>query len=700
MDGSVRTFVSGALKRVAKAFPAGPVTGLFFFCALFVAGLFWNAGFSVMGVQQSDVAKLVMSSFWPWVVCAQLKILFVALVIGYCLGWIAELSAAAIAVPLPFFRFSWIFCVNLWALLYSITKYPQLYVESIYSRGHAGMALQGYITDRMPAGVFAVLAFLVVAPVAFAVGLWLARKLKTRIYIVGLLVIAAVALMANSHRVSPALNNRGPNILIIAADSLRKDRLYEGGLTPNITKLADEGMRFHSQFTSLPRTFPAVISLLSGKLPVTHGVRHMFPNRWLRDHRDGSLPETLRKKGYATAVVSDFAGDVFSRMQIGFERIRVPYFNFITLIDQRSLEMHFLLAPYLTNTAGRAVFPELKEFANNADPLLLADETISELGRASNRERFCTMVFFSNLHFPYAAPYPYYRSRTVAGYEGRYKYHKPPTLYDKEKLDERDIRQIRGLYDGSLEALDAAVGKIVAWLKRRGLYENTIIIITADHGENLYESNWTIGHGEHLRGDHVINVPLIIRLPEAMRKNIPPRDITCVTRDVDLTPTLFELLGVRQPAGMDGRSLMPLLCGEKDDLGLTAFAETGVWFSDISEGFYQQERIMYPDITGISKIDFACNLEVVLKDEYEDLVRVAKHRMVDDGRYRLIYVPTISGIQYQLYERPSDPLFEHDCAGREPGRTAALKKILNADMRKDASITFRNGYAVPAGGGQ
>lgn len=698
MDGSIRAFIGPALKRARKAFPAGPVTGLFFFCALFAAGLLWNAGFSVMGVQQSDVAKLVMSSFWPWVLAAQVKILGVALVIGYCLGWVAELTALCLPVSRPVFSFLWIFNVNLWFLLSSIRKYPQLYIESLYGRGGWGMSVQSYVTDRMPDAFLSVLAFLAVAPVAFAAALWLARKFKARIYVAAILLALLLVIAVNRSRVTASPQNRGPNILIIAADSLRTDRLYDGGLTPVISELAQEGLRFHGQFTSFPRTFPAVISLLTGKLPVSHGVRHMFPSRWQRDHREGSLPETLRRNGYATAVVSDFAGDVFSRMQIGFERIRVPYFNFVTLIDQRSLEMHFLLAPYLANPAGRAVFPEIKEFAGNADPFLLADETLAELKRCTSRERFCAMVFFSNLHFPYAAPYPYYRSRSVPGYEGRYKYQKPPTLYGKEQLDERDIRQIRGLYDGSLEALDAAVGRITAYLKRRGVFENTIIVITADHGENLYESNWTIGHGEHLRGDHVLNVPLIIRLPGAMRKNIPPRDISCVTRDIDLAPTLFELLGVPRPAGMDGVSLMPLLRGEKEDLKLTAFAETGVWFSDLSEGFYQDERIMYPDITGISKIDFACNMEVVLKDEYEALARVAKHRMVDDGRFRLIYVPTIDGVRYQLYDRITDPLFEHECSASEPARTSALKKILQDDMLKDAEVVFRNDFAVPAGG--
>jgi hypothetical protein len=98
---------------------------------------------------------------------------------------------------------------------------------------------------------------------------------------------------------------------------------------------------------------------------------------------------------------------------------------------------------------------------------------------------------------------------------------------------------------------------------------------------------------------------------------------------------------------------------------------------------------MYPDITGISKIDFTYHLEVVLKSEYESLINTAKHRMVDDGRYRLIYVPLQEGIKYELYDNGVEIPFEHSLKGEE------LKEKLFDFMKKDENITFRNGFAVP-----
>ncbi len=72
---------------------------------------------------------------------------------------------------------------------------------------------------------------------------------------------------------------------------------------------------------------------------------------------------------------------------------------------------------------------------------------------------------------------------------------------------------MRALYDGSVEAFDSAAGRILDYLKKRGCLDNTIVIITADHGESLYENNWHIGHGERLRGEQTLNVPLMISFP-------------------------------------------------------------------------------------------------------------------------------------------------------------------------------------------
>ena len=94
----------------------------------------------------------------------------------------------------------------------------------------------------------------------------------------------------------------------------------------------------------------------------------MFP-RWEDRAKDfDALPERLRKNGYATAVVSDYAGDVFSRIDLGFDRTLVPTFDFKQLVRQRAIERQTPLLPILHSRFGRALFPVLREMNVAADP--------------------------------------------------------------------------------------------------------------------------------------------------------------------------------------------------------------------------------------------------------------------------------------------------------------------------------------------
>jgi hypothetical protein len=130
---------------------------------------------------------------------------------------------------------------------------------------------------------------------------------------------------------------------------------------------------------------------------------------------------------------------------------------------------------------------------------------------------------------------------------------------------------------------------------------------------------------------------------------------------------------------------MPLIKKEKSSPALTAFSETGVWFSDVVKAFYQDKRIMYPDITGISEIDFTYNMEVVIKDKYKELINIAKHRMIDNGKYRLIYMPTRNGIIYELYDVKAKDGYKTDISQKMPAIVKKMKSELFNYMKNDRS---------------
>jgi arylsulfatase A-like enzyme len=655
-----------------------------------------------MGVKNPLAEKMILKNFWQNILFIQLKILFSYLFLGLFLGIVLNFFWTYF----PFFysekkdnHLKWlrylsipvgIILLNSYFFIYNLKKYPQLYTEFFYDRSGWRQNLQIFFTDKVPfmvlklTGLFLFVLFLISLVNAF-----FKLQRKGKIYISSIIFVGLVIFFSSV--IYRRNNNQGPNLIIVGVDSLRKDRV-NSRFTPHIQQLADEGIIFSSAYVSLPRTFPEVITLLTGKYPHNHRVRHMFPSKDEREHRDGSLPEILRKQGYVTGVVSDFAGDVFSRMNIGFDVVKAPYFNFYTILKQRSLEMHYFLLPYITNSLGRKIFPVLKEFAHNADPFLLADETKDLLKKFQRKKKFFLFLFFSTPHFPYAAPYPYYQMYTVPGYKGRYKYHKPPSIYEKENIGDLETKQIRGIYNGAVKSVDDALGEIIRFLEKEELLNKTIIIVTSDHGENLYENEWYVGHGEHFRGDYVVNIPLIVCNPLRI---YPLKKVDTIVRDVDLMPTILGMLDLPVPGKIDGVSLLPLLVGKNKTLNLSAFAETGIWFSDTAEGFYQEKRIYYPDITSLGKIDNSYNNEVVIKEEYRPLIITAKHRMLRTKDYKLIYMPTPKGIIFELYDLKNDPSETRNIVNRHKEIMEKLKKQLYVWILQDKNIVFKNDFFLP-----
>jgi arylsulfatase A-like enzyme len=480
-----------------------------------------------------------------------------------------------------------------------------------------------------------------------------------------------------------------PNVLVLAADSLRADHL-EPRTAPHLSALADRGTRFDHAYVSLPRTFPSWVTLLTGRHPHHHGIRSMFP-RWEERTRDfDALPERLARAGWATGVVSDYAGDIFSRIDLGFGAVDVPEFDFRQLVRQRALERETPLLPTLDSRIGRAAFPVLREMNDAADPALLADSAVRTMRSLERRGPFFLVVFFSTAHFPYAAPYPYYRRFTDAAYRGRYKYFKPVGLGREAPADARDEQQVRGLYDGAVASIDDAAQSILDALAKDGQDKRTIVVVTADHGETLFDHHHGQGHGDHLFGDEGTHVPLVVVDP---RRTSAHRQST-VVRDVDLAPTLYALTGVAPPGDLDGRRLDAALDGATLPPSL-AYAETELWFTEDIPGLPSDLRLPYPGIARLTEVDTQHGDQVVLKREMRLLTIMARHRMVRDDRWKLVYLPTRAGVRWMLFDTQNDPGEEHDVAPAHPDVTQRLQGELWTFMRRDAEMTERGGYLVP-----
>ena len=333
-----------------------------------------------------------------------------------------------------------------------------------------------------------------------------------------------------------------PNILILASDSLRGDRLgFAGyrperpagpaaaGVSPRIDGLAKDSQVFEECFTPLASTIESTASLMSSSYPHTHGIRQMYPDEaTMRRVNSAMIPlaGVLRAKGYETEAIGDWCAAIYEIMPMGFEHVDVSSFdNFRVYMTQAVFIQHFVVPLYLDNPVGYFLFPEVQSFAEFVTPEVVTDRVIGRLAeRAADRKPFFWHVFFSCNHLPYRSPEPYCTMFADPAYRGASK---SSVVFDIDEfiggtdlenkwraLPEGEVEQVKALYDGCTKMFDDCVGRVLDALKEQGLDRNTIVIVSADHGDDLYEPGATLGHGLGFNGgDQANHVPLVMRVP-------------------------------------------------------------------------------------------------------------------------------------------------------------------------------------------
>jgi arylsulfatase A-like enzyme len=206
----------------------------------------------------------------------------------------------------------------------------------------------------------------------------------------------------------------------------------------------------------------------------------------------------------------------------------------------------------------------------------------------------------------------------------------------------------------------------------------------SDHGENLYEYDNGMGHGEHLRSPYSLKVPCIIYGP-----GIPIGQSYETRSLIDIAPTVLSYLGIDQPASFRGK---PLTVKSTD---APVYSETGLWFDTAGDFFFQKMRLPYPDITGLSEIEFRYNGEIVLKQPYLNYSNTAKHRAIISNGWKLIYIPTENGVVYELYNITKDPDERHNLAGTDASHLDSMKRTFFNFMSIDTNSLEKNGYLLP-----
>ncbi|MFB3880784.1 MAG: sulfatase [Armatimonadota bacterium] len=322
------------------------------------------------------------------------------------------------------------------------------------------------------------------------------------------------------------------NVVIVVLDAARADHFgcygYPRDTTPNVDRIAEQSLLFEQHFSQFPHTRPSTTSLFTGQYPDTHGVQGL----------SGSIPKgftlagALGSAGYETAFISG-SGVASPAMGLGDD------FGFVSA---------------RTSGAGRGV----RSAAPRRDPEQVLDDLSSWLDRR-RQERFLAYLHFLPPHGPRNPPAE--MVQLFAGkkppylWRGRFVYREIKPVF-KEKLERRP-RDEANLYDADLRYADWAVGEVVKLLEKRSLLENTLLIITSDHGEAFGEHGY-LGHRDGLYDEHV-HIPLVMRFPGARK---PVGRVRALTETVDLLPTVLDLLALPIPKSVQGRSLVPLITGE------------------------------------------------------------------------------------------------------------------------------------------
>jgi len=349
------------------------------------------------------------------------------------------------------------------------------------------------------------------------------------------------------------------NVLLISVDTLRADHLgcYGCGrdTSPAIDALAAEGTLFRSCVAAAPWTHPSHMSMLTGQYPTVHGVLSLG-NR----ARAGcvTLAELLREHGYRTGAVISGGG---MRAEEGFGR------GFETYDDYSVLKACLAGAP-----AAGEVLPEGSDLAACTVTVptseFTAEAALKWLSEWGGRPFFLFLHYW-DVHWDYCPPAPY-DSLFDPGYEG-------PMKGRKADLDtwlfpgcsSKDLQHAVALYDGEIRWTDLHIAQVLDGLRRLGLYDSTVVILTADHGDEFLEHGGR-GHGHSLY-EELLHVPLIVKLPRRLQPQAPA--VSEPVSLVDIMPTVLDLLGIAQPEDPAGVSLLPALLGKSAPPRRPLFAE-------------------------------------------------------------------------------------------------------------------------------
>ncbi|MBI3449470.1 MAG: sulfatase [Acidobacteria bacterium] len=528
----------------------------------------------------------------------------------------------------------------------------------------------------------------------------------------GLAAAAVVALapaawiLARASFREPAPAAGAPNILLVSIDTLRADAVgafrrgrphlpeLDRAVTPRIDAEAARGVAFTEASTPLPKTPEALASLMTGLYPGRHGLKNLFSTL---PASHATIASSLRARGWATrGVVANMLVGRWSGLGRGFDEFWTKNGLRGQVSDLSTVSLLSGAFPYYARRE-LSRFETLKYGRETGAET--TDRAIRMLGSLGDRPWFL-WVHYLDPHWPYWPPEPW-RSRadTAPG--------EPFTLYDdvgsnripvaelmyRNTLPAATVSRAISLYAGEVSYTDFEVGRLLdAFAAVKGS-ENTLVVITADHGEALGEHGYYFSHGAQVY-EPSIRIPMIV---------VPPsggagRTVATPVSLVDLLPTVLETAGVPVPASIDGRSLASYLRG-----GVTGEAPPAE-----SDPVYSESDLAYHRDNPFTTIPGEAGKVRVIRQGDLKLIRyardVAAARRIDPalgsgnaglknplGLPEMTQVGASSPDVWEMFDLASDPLESRNLYDASSPRGARLRIALES-----RAIASGPGEAVPA----
>lgn len=421
------------------------------------------------------------------------------------------------------------------------------------------------------------------------------------------------------------------NVLVVTMDTTRPDWLGCYGsdvATPNIDQVARDGARFERCVSTAGITPMSHASILTGQNNYTHGMRVFHSSEISHTMKEevDSLPEILkRQRGYSTAaMLSAYVVSEIYNLHQGFDK----FLHGVDL-DEINAEKQNKHKVFFDRSGKTTTQRRADRTVNDAIGWLDAQKEADK--------PWCMWMHLFDVHDYTIVPPDEYIAELGATFPG---------TTDKAPKGMVSHQLRHDLYGPEMTYMDSQIGRVLDWLRENDQYDETIVVLTADHGQGLLDGLERHGWAKHrLLYDWSIRVPLIVKIPGQKSQTV----ISTQVRTTDIVPTVLHALGVGAEQDMDGASALALIQGQEDSEARIAYADALNLFDDHAPA---QGRLP--------------------KGQHDNLY------CATDGTWKLVWHNQNPGAG-ELFDLSSDPLEEHNLFRLDHPEAERLKAFLDAE---------------------